>query len=199
MRNPIRNNIMLNGQPLYRAEASYYGNYLNRNRELLDRTLEAWGRVLVIRFDLRFPDDFPIEAAHDNALFTSFIKDYRAILDRRNIEMEYVVRREQITSVVPHYHAAILLNGNKAQNGYFYQEQAQTTWIKRLTPYSATAHIGLVHYGRTHLINRYGSSDTQHQYDEACKMLSYFAKYDDRDITPSQQRKVFYSQCRNQG
>lgn len=192
MRNPIRSNIMLNDQPLYQAEAAYYRNYLNRNKELLDYTLENWGRVLIIRFDLRFPEFFPTEFTSDNTAFTSFIKDYRAALSKNHIRMEYVARREQVTSAVPHYHAAVFLDGNRARKGYYYQELTTTIWLKRLAPYSNVSR-GLVHYAGEHLIDRYRNSDTQSQYAEACRMLSYLAKHNEQDITHSKQRKIFYS------
>ncbi|MGE4490108.1 MAG: hypothetical protein AB7E95_11260 [Kiritimatiellales bacterium] len=210
MRNPIKPMTDLNGLPVLTPsndEAySYYSNYLLNNRELLDAMIIRHSKVLFLRFDVRFPDTYCW--SEPMMYWWKFLDLLRRWLVENGFDPQYVVRMEQKTSLNPHFHVGLLLNGNKAneENAYFYKLQAEQIWQKVL----GVKQTGLVDFCNKDywgnpmpegiLIVRPPERTgvdvrTTLEYIKVFKAMSYLAKYTPEDQIPSSQRKVFYSQC----
>lgn len=84
-------------------------------------------KVLFIRFDLHFPVGY----IHDggNTEVSLLFKLLKESLLRRGIDTQYVwVREQNFQNEVPHYHAILLLNGNKVQNYFPILAKVTKTW-----------------------------------------------------------------------
>ena len=99
-----------------------------------------------------------------------------------------------------------LLNGNKARHAYYYKQEADRLWQKILDEPQG----GLVDFcnrdwqGEPYLEGIRIVRPPQHsdisvtatlEYQEAFRIMSYLAKYDENDQIPENERKVFYSLC----
>lgn len=209
MMNPIRPFKEFQGLPvLVRSDEQpyfYYLHYLQRNMELLEQTLRRHSKVLLLRIDLRFPA-YWVEPWND-ALYR-FLDVYRRWLAEQKFDPQYAIRMEQNTAPNPHFHLALLLNGNHADinAARYYKEQAGRFWKNTLK----TTSEGLVDFCNRNwmglpiqeclCITRplEGAGTPFHEireYREAFKAMSYLAKYVETDRIPSFCRKVFYSQC----
>jgi len=210
MRNPIKQLIEFEGLPVltprYGEPYWYYMNYLSNNRNLLNAMLEQHSKVLSLRFDLRFPETACWEEPMSYLL--KFLDLFRRWLVTCEFDPQYVIRMEQKTSINPHFHVALLLNGNKANeaNSYYYKQVAEQTWENAVR----TNMTGLVDYCDRDKLGyplpegilivrppeRTGIKvQTTLEYQAAFKAVSYLAKYVPEDEIPSVQRKVFYSLC----
>lgn len=182
----------------------YYVNYLDRNRELLSRMLERHSQVLFFRMDLRFPDR--ILWYNEKELFSRFLDQYRRLLVSRELDPQYIVRMERKTGIYSHFHLVFLLNGNKARHAYYYKQEADRLWQKILDEPQG----GLVDFcnrdwqGEPYPEGIRIVRPPQHsdipvtatlEYQEAFRIMSYLAKYDENDQIPENERKVFYSLC----
>ncbi|MFV0421628.1 YagK/YfjJ domain-containing protein [Oleidesulfovibrio sp.] len=70
-------------------------------------------KVLFIRFDLRFPRDFPLDESNNK--ISRFWKIVGEELGLEGIHFHYVWAREQKAEEHQHYHCVIMLDGNKVQ------------------------------------------------------------------------------------
>lgn len=208
MRNPIRPLTEYQELPVltprYREPYPYYINYLDHNRELLSRMLERHSQVLFFRMDLRFPDR--ILWYNEKELFSRFLDQYRKLLVSRELDPQYIVRMERKTGIYSHFHLVFLLNGNKARHAYYYKQEADRLWQKILNEPQG----GLVDFcnrdwqGEPYPEEIRIVRPPQHsctpvtatlEYQEAFRIMSYLAKYDESDQIPENERKVFYSLC----
>ena len=208
MRNPIKPLAEYQELPVltprYREPYLSYLNYLDRNLELLNRMLERHSQVLFFRMDLRFPDR--ILWYNEKELFSRFLDQYRRLLASRELDPQYIVRMERKTGIYSHFHLVFLLNGNKARHAYYYKQEADRLWQKILDEPQG----GLVDFcnrdwqGEPYLEGIRIVRPPQHsdisvtatlEYQEAFRIMSYLAKYDENDQIPENERKVFYSLC----
>ena len=158
----------------------------------LKDALERHSKVLVVRFDVRFPED------ESNRSFSKFQaefmrKDRRAGFDPSYVAVREVGEREGH----PHYHEVLLVNGNNTRNIHKHIENANAAM--NLT-------LGLEHdepTGRVHsCTDRKGPlrngimihRDALFADDEndAFRQASYLAKESQKD-TPNGMREVFAS------
>lgn len=141
----------------------------SRLKDILDRSLSDHARVLLIRFDVRYPAGY--HAPDDNSIFQQFIENYRRYLNRRGYSPLYLWCREQNLSNNPHYHVCFLLDGtviSKMPN----LNKATDIFNQLLDLQPDTK--GLIHFS-----NPYGtmlSRGDQFSYDDAMKYISYLAK-----------------------
>lgn len=95
-------------------------NYLETMERVIDQAMEDYSRVFVFRVDLRFPYDYDQDVS--NSTMRRFLDSFTAKLEaseqrRRSStrvqdnRVRYLWAREQVSSDHPHYHLAILLNG----------------------------------------------------------------------------------------
>ncbi|HFD4028179.1 inovirus Gp2 family protein [Vibrio parahaemolyticus] len=104
-----------NSMPVLTTYGPFAKQYLERTKDVFDKTLEEYPRVYVLRFDLRFPQGY---FTNDSDHISKFIESLKAKMDsdlnRKNkrgmCNLRYVWAKEQDTSDNPHYHVAIFLN-----------------------------------------------------------------------------------------
>ena len=83
-------------------------------------------KVLFIRFDLRFPQDYSIDVSNDKA--SHLFKILTERFDYRGIELLFGWVREQSREKHQHYHCILLLDGNKVQNYFPILEEVSRIW-----------------------------------------------------------------------
>ena len=180
-------------------EFSYFTKILDKNQELLDSTLKRHNKVLCYRMDLRFPDDKIYE--NPNKLLSSFMNVYTNGLSRKGYDPAYAARLEQETSVNPHLHVEMLVNGNLAKDYRPLVEKAEEGWNRTLG-ISSEVNSGLVDYcdkseeGNGTMIRR-NSKHYNEQYDKVHKQMSYIAKDKAEDIIPDGTRVISYSRYKS--
>jgi len=86
-----------------------------RFNERLDYMTKKHCKVLVVRLDLRFPEDFPPDAVKGN--HSRFIRRFNEHYARRGVETANVWCREMHSSDKPHYHMIVLADGSKVRPG----------------------------------------------------------------------------------
>jgi len=115
------------GLPLLEKYKPYAEEYLKIINKVFRKALQEYPRSLVIRFDLRMPEDFEGKQFGDR-LMTRFVKSMREIIDAdlarkermnkrtHNCYMRFVWVREIDQSNNPHFHVVILLNRDVYRN-----------------------------------------------------------------------------------
>ena len=147
----------------------YNKDILDRNIHLLNKALQKHQRILMIRFDVRYPKY--LQADHDNHSIVKFIKRYRQYFARLNYDPLYLWCREKNHSHNHHYHVYFFLDATKLR---FMPnlKKADEIWNNILNIDQTTK--GLIQYcnpaGLT--INR----ENIHVQQEALEQLSYLAK-----------------------
>ena len=160
--------------------------------EHLQDALERHSKVLVVRFDVRFPED------ESNRSFSKFQAEFMRKERRAGYDPSYVAVREVgEREGHPHYHEVLLVNGNNTQSIHKHIENANAAM--NLT-------LGLEHNEPTGLVHsctdkkgplRNGimiHRDALFSDDEndAFRSASYLAKESQKD-TPNGMREVFAS------
>ncbi|MEA4863609.1 MAG: inovirus-type Gp2 protein [Victivallaceae bacterium] len=178
----------------------YNCNQLQKNQELLDRTIDRHTKVMIVRMDLRY-SRYQAQDPNNENLSTA-MRTFTRELSRKGLDPQYVVRREQLTSEHPHAHVAVIVNASVKQCykpiveamvahwgraiGVDAEEAKDLVWACDKDPSGGKQENGI--------IIRRGTPEYQEQYDKVYKQLSYLAKNDPDDVTPSGERKIFYSQ-----
>ena len=176
--------------------------YMQSIENLLWTMTERHSKVLVARLDLRFPKDH--NADKSNRDFSKTMQAVCQEFSRKGYDPQYVAKREQMTSENQHYHVGILLDGNKKRSINAVRETVEKHWARQLDiPLEEVQQKALVYpcnkapdgspreSGR--MIKR-GSWEQKTDEKESLKQLSYLAKVDNRDVTPSSTKKFFTSQ-----
>ena len=103
---------------------------LTRLLQLMTSMNAAHCKVLFIRFDVRFPQNyFP---PSDNSIFQRFFENFIRHLQRDNLDPHYLWVREQSWEKHQHYHIVLLLDGNKTQSIYGHLKLAESLWSRAL-------------------------------------------------------------------
>ena len=181
-------------------EFSY--DYIRAIDGVITTMTERHSKVLVVRFDLRYPKDH--NADNSNKDFSSTMQAVCQEFGRKAYDPQYVARREQVTSENQHYHVGLVLNGNKKRSIKAVRETVEKHWANQLDiPLEEVQQKALVYpcnkapdgspreNGR--MIKR-GTWDNHKQKQDTMRQLSYLAKVDENDLTPSSTKKFFTSQ-----
>ena len=206
-KNRVTTTTEYNGHPVIPGriqEFSYSTKILSKNQELLDSTLKRHNKVLCYRMDLRFPDDKTYE--NPNKLLSSFMNVYTNGLSRKGYDPAYAARLEQETSVNPHLHVEMLVDGNLAKDYMPLVEDAETRWERMLGVSSKTnsseTNNGLVDRcnkkkdgtpQENGIMIRRNSPYCNDQYDQVHQQMSYLGKDKESDKVPGGVRTIFYS------
>lgn len=120
------------GLPINTAngQCSSFEVILEQIKACFDYMLENHNKVLFIRFDLRFPQDYQPQGGNDEV--SKFFKNINEQLKHRGIGAASLWVREQHDQDRQHYHCFILLDGNKVQDYYSFLIKAQNTWGRLL-------------------------------------------------------------------
>lgn len=173
----------------------------------LNRMISHHNKVLVTRFDIRFPAGY----VHDgrNSELSFFLRRLRENIEYSRGDVHYVWAREQANSPVPHYHVILMMVGSMTQNPMNILHEADRIWSNTIG-YTGT---GLVHFcqqdgGVGHVMIRRPSSvavgedllTQQRQaadaYHTALAKGAYLAKTYSKGDAPSRVREYGCSQMR---
>ena len=170
---------------------------LNAIERTLETGLQASSKAFVMRYDVRLPQTIEDTS---NKVFMSFQADFCKHLTRKGLKPKYVAVREGDSSTNPHYHVALVLDGQKTQNPYGHLQKAEETLARKLDLAPEVNH-GLIHacdkdYNGQKQPNSYMVLRDGKNYDDAFYRLSYLAKVSTK---PSDRvRELFVSKRRSQ-
>ncbi len=101
-------------------------DWVKRMIRHVDAKLIEFGRVLIVRIDLHHP-----EGGDDNAMITRFIEAMTKRIRREyDHKPGYVWARERETAKAHHYHMALILDGDRVQQGIGINKLAAKVWGK---------------------------------------------------------------------
>lgn len=156
---------------------------LQRIVQLLDVYTGKHSKTLAVRFDLTFPLGYT--QVFTNDLVSSFTQKLIQKYRRQGRDPYYIWAREQRASVNPHYHFAILLDGQQIQGFSHVFYNAQSLWGSTLgVDASGLVHhcIDEVYYKNfsNGIMIRRSEDDAQLVYESVVQQLSYLAKMRDK-------------------
>ena len=184
---------------------AYRQDILSQIIARLNGMISRHNKVLLIRFDIRFPNGYPHDG--NNHEISCLLRRLRENLGYSGIDVQYAWVREQVSSLVPHYHVVVMIDGSKIQNPVGVLHEADRIW-RHTVGYDVT---GLVDFcchdgGVGHVMLRRPSSVAtgealeirQHQfrdaYDNAVRRVMYLAKSYSKGNTPPRVREFGCSQ-----
>lgn len=188
-------------------DGSYRPDIFQSIVDRLNRMISHHNKVLVIRFDVRFPAGYVPQGRNNELSF--FLRRLRENISYSRGEVHYVWAREQANSSVPHYHVILMMVGSMTQNPMGVLHEADRIWSNTIG-YTGT---GLVHFcqqdgGAGHVMIRRPSSDavgadllaqqrlTADAYYTALAKGAYLAKTYSKGDAPSRVREYGCSQMR---
>ena len=176
----------------------YHEEYLNKNKKLLDSMLARHNKVMAVRMDLRYPADYQGQTGNQN--LSDAMRTYTRELSREGLDPQYVVRREQKESEHPHDHVDLLVNGSLKQRYKPLVKRMAPHWgrVIGVSPEVAEKLVFPCDKHPNGIMIRRNTPEFQEQYDDVHRQMSYLAKSEADDVTPSNRRKVFYSQYKRE-
>ncbi|MDK9516968.1 inovirus Gp2 family protein [Vibrio parahaemolyticus] len=172
-------------------------NYLASIKRTFDYALSQYPRTRLMRFDLHYPDGYPVNGV-TGKLITKFQESFKAIMcaylkrkkHNRHSKPRFIWCKEVVTSVYPHYHVAVLLNGDVFQ-GIGPYDDLTGEYVSGMIAKAWSSAIGLsveqascaIYYPNncTYEINkRLDEEAFYNQYNQAFYRVSYFAKEDSK-------------------
>lgn len=134
-------------------------------------------KAMAVRFDIRYPESY--QSSGDNKDISRMIAKLVQEYSRKGYDPAYIWVREQNTSHNPHYHCAILLNGNKTRRYRQILNSAERFWRSTIN-IDTTGCIDHCRKGENGMLivtKRDGSADNYHDnFDAVHYQLSYLAK-----------------------
>ena len=109
-----------------RGDLPVKDSILDKTSALLEHMVSKHGKVLPVRFDVRYPED--TIAPGDNKDISRMMAKLRQNYARRGCDPHFIWAREQKDSPNPHYHCALFLNGNKVRSFGHVFENAERLW-----------------------------------------------------------------------
>lgn len=153
-------------------------------KQLLYYYVRTHSKTMVIRFDLSFPQDYPL-VYNNNAISETIayiVKKY----GRRGLEPMYFWCMEQKKSSHPHYHVVLFLDGQKVRSYDHVFYNVQEAWGRSLgvnvsgCVHHCNTYLGQVYMDRNGLQIRRcdGIEAMQQQMQAVYNQISYLAKED---------------------
>lgn len=188
------------GYQLSQQEHTFQQKYLDRGIQMIDSMSSRHSKVFQVRMDFRYPQE--MESDGSNQDFQKTLQGLSRELARQGCDPQYIARREQVSSHNPHLHLVLMVDGNKRRCADTLNRIAEKHWANTLGISEEEVHQRKLVYPCNHdpqgnprpnsyLLERRDPGDTK---EEMVQQLSYLAKVDERDVTPSRTRKFFYSQ-----
>ncbi|EOT1547407.1 inovirus Gp2 family protein [Citrobacter freundii] len=183
--------------------------HISRIQDTLNKALEEYPRILLLRIDLRLPDDEHVDSSVITKFIVSLKEQIKSDLHRKKMtgkrtflcHLRHIWVREFSQSGKKHYHVALLINkDNYAYPGSYKSIEGVYThnlavmimeaWVRALSlekEYNYQRYYSLVHFPRhcSFHLNRY-SIEFVNQYKSATERLSYFAKEYSKDYSDGQ-------------
>jgi len=104
----------------------YTDNIFEKLIQMLEFYTSTHGKSLVVRFDLKYPEEYREVFFNDSIMkFSAYIVQ---LYKHQGLDPYYMWVREQETSLHPHYHFLILLNGNKIRAYHHVFDTARHFW-----------------------------------------------------------------------
>lgn len=183
-------------------EEGLYGKILQIISDIHDYFFDRHSKVLPVRFDLRYPQDFFYSEV--NSDIRRFIDRLTQHYRRRGIDTVYLWVREKDKSLHPHYHIAFYLDGHKVQSPYGVVEKAREIWLDVLgiRKDMKIYYGGLVHCcdmdlkakGIDKYLVRKDRPDYETRRSECFYIISYLAKKYSKMKSVKHQNSYGYSQ-----
>lgn len=188
------------GYQLSQQEHTFQTKYLDRGIQMIDSMSSRHSKVFQVRMDFRYPQE--MESDGSNQDFQKTLQGLSRELARQGCDPQYIARREQVSSHNPHLHLVLMVDGNKRRCADTLNRIAEKHWANTLGMPEEEVHRRKLVYPCNHdpqgnprpnsyLLERRNPGDTK---EEMVQQLSYLAKVDERDVTPSRTRKFFCSQ-----
>ncbi|HCG9469101.1 TPA: inovirus Gp2 family protein [Vibrio parahaemolyticus] len=197
MNNNIDNacKLHINGMPLSfnTNRGGLEPKYLRRTKQTFDYALSQYPRTRLMRFDLHYPDGYPINGVTGKQI-TKFQESFKAIMcaylkrkkHNRHSKPRFIWCKEIANSAYPHYHVAVLLNGDVFQgvgpydgltsqyvSGMIAKAWASATGLS----VEQASSVSVFSDNGTYEINkRLDEEAFYNQYNQAFYRVSYFAK-----------------------
>ena len=202
-RNPFNLNLHIHQEPTYEGYAIQLEHglvvkgYLDRTFGSMQRALDQYSRVCMIRFDLHVPSNCSAIALSSNILMSKFIASLKAKIAHsqaqsrkrghrvHSTEVRFIWAREVSGSDRVHYHVVLLLNNDAYRSiGNFDLEKENMysriheAWGSALMLHPADIQ-GLIHIptNPTYMMHR----DDNRSFQEAFYRASYLCKMDTKD------------------
>ena len=165
---------------------------------------ECHPRVMLLRFDLRFPQSYYFST--DDKKIQKFMNSFSTYLRRRGVSYQYVWVKEINRSDNEHYHCVFFVDASKISSSYTYTCEAQNIWSRICSDSSGNASRNLVHI--CSLKNDYGLfldsvllDKNEPNFDELFSKyfywISYLAKTNTKINNPGRGRRFWSaSSCR---
>lgn len=188
------------GYQLSQQEHTFQTKYLDRGIQMIDSMSSRHSKVFQVRMDFRYPQE--MESDGSNQDFQKTLQGLSRELARQGCDPQYIARREQVSSHNPHLHLVLMVDGNKRRCADTLNRIAEKHWANTLGMPVEEVHRRKLVYPCNHdpqgnprpnsyLLERRNPGDTK---EEMVQQLSYLAKVDEKDVTPSRTRKFFCSQ-----
>lgn len=173
----------------------------------LNHMINQHNKVLMIRFDVRFPEGYPHDGGNrEISELLKRMKGYQSCI-ADGIDTHYAWVREQVNSPTPHYHVALFIDGSKVQNPYGILQSVESIWQGVI----GIVRPGLIHFccqdgGTGHVMLIRPSSVLQGPeleaqtwqfdmaYRDALHRIAYLAKTYSKGNAPYRVREYGYSQ-----
>ncbi|HGS5146674.1 inovirus Gp2 family protein [Vibrio diabolicus] len=177
-------------------------------KQTFDNALKQYPRTLLLRIDLRYPQGFSSEKVSSKQI-TKFQESFKAIMcaylkrktHNRHSKPRFIWCKEVVTSETPHYHVAVLLNGDVFQGigpyddikGEYVSGMIAKAWASAtgLSVEQASRAIYYPNNGTYEINKRLDEEAFYNQYNQAFYRVSYFAKKESK--LPGNGRSFGYS------
>ncbi|TOJ24067.1 inovirus Gp2 family protein [Vibrio parahaemolyticus] len=215
MNNNINNacKLHINGMPLSfnTSKGALEPKYLRKTKKTFDYALSQYPRTRLMRFDLHYPDGYPVNGVTGKQI-TKFQESFKAIMcaylkrkkHNRHSQPRFIWCREIVTSVHPHYHVAVLLNGDVFQGigpyddltGEYVSGMVAKAWASAIgiTVGQASGAIFFPNNGTYEINKRLDTETFYNQYNQAFYRVSYLAKLESKPF--GDKGKNFHSSCK---
>lgn len=104
---------------------------------------ECHPRVMLLRFDLRFPQSYYFDT--DDKKIQKFMNLFSIYLRRKGVSYQYVWVKEINQSDNEHYHCVFFLDASKFTSSYDFNCEAKNIWSRICSDASNNASRNLVH------------------------------------------------------
>ena len=156
-----------------------YDKIIQKIKYVLDNMLDNHSKIMVVRFDIRFPINANIENYRE--LVSEFDYNLKRKLNRERIvgghkvDAKTIYVEEQNRGEHPHYHFAVIVNANAKHKYHDILRTVNGLWMDMLGSYE----LGLVDYCNKYengIIIDKNSDNYNESYDKVLYQLSYLAK-----------------------
>lgn len=153
--------------------------------------IDNYSRVMILRYDLRFPSGFRYTNGDES--LQRFINSFVTFLKRKGLDYHYVWVKEQNVSDNVHYHCVFLLDAGILNSSLQFDEKAKDLWSIACSDEYYPAPLNLVHVAKRRLDDHdYFETTVLSKYEpyfedtlsECFYWLSYLAKVNTKIINP---------------